>query len=300
MLEDLLRIFSFQDLNTRVVLAGTTLLGTACGAIGTFTLLRQRALVGDALSHAALPGVCLAFLILGQKSFAGLLFGALVSGTAGVLVIYLVSRYTRVSEDASIGIVLSTFFGFGITLSRLIQNDPQGNKSGIETFIYGKAASMLTADAWMMLCICLGVLIVLLALFKELTLVCFDPDFARTAGWPVGALDLLLMAVLVVTTIAGLQAVGVVLIIALLITPSAAARFWTDDIKSMMAISCFFGGSSAFIGTVISGVSSRIATGPMIVLTAALIFVISLLFGSRGGVLARFYSGSVASMESPQ
>ncbi len=285
---DVWRLVSFRDANTRVVLIGTLLLGLASGLIGVFALLRRRALVGDALSHAALPGICLAFMVLGYKSFGGLLLGALASGIIGVLTILLITQNRRIDQDTAIGIVLTSFFGLGICLSRIIQNHPDGTQAGLENFIYGKAASMLVSDAWFIAAICGLVVLTVLFLFKELALICFDPDYARTTGWPVLMLDIVLMASIVAVTMVGLQSVGVVLIISLLITPSAAARFWSNDLRVVLVLSAVIGAVSAVIGTAISALTPQLPTGPVIVITAALAFAVSATFAPRRGILSRY------------
>lgn len=288
--DDLVRLLSLRDANTRTVLLGTTLLGLVSGVIGVFALLRKRALMGDALSHAALPGLCIAFMVIGYKSFLGLLAGALVSGIVGILLILFVVRWTRINEDAAIGIVLSGFFGLGICLSRIVQNHPNGMQAGLETFIYGKAASMLQQDAWTILVVSAIVLVVARLLFKELTLLCFDTEFARSTGWPVTFLDLVLMGCVVAVTIVGLQSVGVVLIISLLITPSAAARFWTENLKTLVLLSAAIGATSAAVGTALSALYAQLPTGPLIVLVAALLFFFSASLAPKRGLLARYLS----------
>ena len=285
---DIWRLVSLRDANTRVVIIGTLLLGLASGLIGVFALLRRRALVGDALSHAALPGICLAFMTLGYKSFGGLLLGALISGIIGVLTILFITQNKRIDQDTAIGVVLTSFFGLGICLSRLIQNHPDGTQAGLENFIYGKAASMLVADAWFIAIVCGVVVLTVLLLFKELALICFDPDYARTTGWPVLALDIVLMASIVAVTMVGLQSVGVVLIISLLITPSAAARFWSNDLRIVLLLSATIGAISAVTGTAISALTPQLPTGPVIVIAAALIFAVSATFAPKRGILSRY------------
>ena len=234
------RVLLLQDYNTRVVMLGTGLLGMAAGLVGSFTLLRRRALMGDALSHATLPGVGLAFLLapylgLDGKSLPVLLTGAALSGILGVVAILYIRNLTRLKEDAALGIVLSVFFGAGIAILTIVQQVPSGHAAGLESFIYGKTASMIASDAQLIATAGLLSVIIIALLYKELTLLCFDEGFAGSRGYPVLCLDLLLMALVVIVTIIGLQAVGLVLMIALLVIPAAAARFWTHDLKRMTA-----------------------------------------------------------------
>ena len=221
------RVLLLQDYNTRVVMTGTGLLGMAAGLVGSFTLLRRRALMGDALSHATLPGVGLAFLLapylgLDGKSLPVLLTGAALSGILGVVAILYIRNLTRLKEDAALGIVLSVFFGAGIAILTIVQQVPSGHAAGLESFIYGKTASMIASDARLIAVAGLLSVIIIALMYKELTLLCFDEGFAGSRGYPVLILDLLLMALVVIVTIIGLQAVGLVLMIALLVIPAAA------------------------------------------------------------------------------
>lgn len=287
--QDFLRLVTLQDANTRTVLLATVMLGTAAGIVGCFSLLRKRALIGDALSHAALPGICIAFIIAGEKNTPALLLGALIAGILGILCITALRSLSRISEDAAIGIVLSTFFGLGIALSSLIQQANIGNISGIETFLYGKAAAMLSGDVVIIAATSVLTIAIVALAFKEFLLICFDREFASATGWPTTRIDLLLMSLIVAIVIVGLQAVGVVLIIALLIAPPATARLWTDDLKQMLLLSGLFGGLSGLIGTVLSALLPKLPTGAIIVSVAASFFFFSFLFARKQGVLARYF-----------
>ncbi len=279
--------------NTYIVLTGTMLLGIVSGVVGSFAVLRRRALMGDALSHAALPGICLAFLVIGDRHFVALLIGAVVTGTLGVLVVAVLRTATRIKEDAAIGIVLSVFFGAGIVLSRMIQNLPSGNRAGLDSFIFGKTAGMIRADVILIGWTAAAVLAATLLLFKEFKLLSFDREFGAVQGWPVLVLDIMMMALLVVTTVIGLPAVGVVLMAALLIIPGAAARFWTDRLPIMLILSALFGGTTGAAGSFISAYFDSsvlpLPAGPVIVLVGAVIFVVSMLAAPRRGVLARLW-----------
>ncbi len=286
------RVLLLQDYNTRVVMLGTGLLGMAAGLVGSFTLLRRRALMGDALSHATLPGVGLAFLVapylgLDGKSLPVLLTGAALSGILGVVAILYIRNLTRLKEDAALGIVLSVFFGAGIAILTIVQQVPSGHAAGLESFIYGKTASMIASDARLIAVAGLLSVIIIALLFKELTLLCFDEGFAGARGYPVLILDLLLMALVVIVTIIGLQAVGLVLMIALLVIPAAAARFWTHDLKRMLLISSGIGGVGGLAGSAMSAVFPNLPSGAMIVIVCSSLFFFSLLFGRSRGVLVR-------------
>lgn len=286
------RVILMGDYNTRVVVIGTTLLGLAAGTVGSFTLLRKRALMGDALSHATLPGIGLAFMLasgLGYdgKSLPFLLVGAAITGVLGMGSILLIRNLTRLKEDAALGIVLSVFFGGGVSLLAVVQQMAAGHAAGLEGFIYGKTASMVASDAWLIGCAGGGSAVLTLLLFKELKLLCFDEGFAGSRGFPVVLLDLVLMGVVVIVTIIGLQAVGLILMIALLVIPAAAARFWTERMTRMTAVAAGIGAVSCMIGSAMSAVFPRLPSGAMIVLVSALIFLVSMVVGPRRGVLVR-------------
>jgi manganese/zinc/iron transport system permease protein len=274
--------------NTIVVLLGVSILGAGAGMVGSFAVLRKRALTGDAVAHAALPGVCVAFLLLGERNLTVMLIGALVSGVLGIVIIAALSRWTRVREDAAIGIVLSVFPGLGFALSRMIQNmTTSGSKAGLESFILGKTAGMTRPDVYLILAAALFCLAVVLVLYKEFKAVAFDIGFARSLGWPVYWLDLLLMSLIAVAVVIGLPAVGIIMMAALLILPGAAARFWTDSLGWLLSIAGGIGLLTGLIGTVFSALFTVFPAGPIIVLTGAVIFLISMLLGTRRGVIVR-------------
>jgi manganese/zinc/iron transport system permease protein len=275
---------------TLIILAGTGLLGACSGMVGSFAVLRRRALMGDALAHAALPGVCLAFLVVGDRHLPSMLAGALVTGVLGVMIVTGLRHGTRIKEDAAIGIVLSVFYGAGIVLSRYAQSQPgRGSAAGLDSYILGQTASMVRGDVYIIAAAALFSLLVIVVLYKEFQVVSFDPGFAHAQGWPAFLLDLLLMVLVAVTVVIGLPAVGVVLMAALLIIPAAAARFWTDRLGVMLAIAAGFGAVAGAAGTL---ASSRYdwAAGPSIVLAGAGVFVLSMLFGPRRGIARQLWA----------
>ena len=288
------RVLRLEDYNTRVVVGGTTLLGVAAGVIGSFTLLRKRALMGDALSHAMLPGIGLAFMVSVAaggtgKSLSLLLLGATLSGLLGLGIILLVRNLTRLKEDATLGIVLSVFFGAGVALLGVVQRMGEGHSAGLESFIYGKTASMIASDAARIAVAAALVLAVCTALFKEFKVLCFDADYASAQGWPTVWLDVVMMGLVVIVTVIGLQAVGLILIIALLIIPPAAARFWTERLRTMTILAAFMGATACAIGAAASALLPNLPSGAMIVLVGAVLFLLSLLFGVRRGIIVRWF-----------
>jgi manganese/zinc/iron transport system permease protein len=289
---ELLRVITLQDYNTRVVVLGVAFLGLAAGATGSFLLLRKRALLGDALSHATLPGIALSFMAWsalggGGKPLPVLLLGAALSGVVGVACILLIVHLSRIREDAALGIVLSVFFGLGAALLSLIQSMRTGSAAGLQAFIYGKTASMLYSDAVLLGVAAVGVALVCGLLFKELGLLCFDAGYARAQGWPVVTLDIVLMALVVVVTVVGLQAVGLILMIALLVIPPAAARFWTHHLPTMVLVAAAIGAVSGLCGAALSALTPRLPAGAVIVLVAGVVFAFSMTFGPAGGALPR-------------
>lgn len=263
--------------NTLVVLVGVSLLAASAGLIGCFAVLRRRALTGDALAHAALPGLCLGYLAVGERHLPAMLAGAFVSGILGILLIAFLRRYSRIKEDAAIGIVLSVFFGAGIVLSQMIQRWPGGSRAGLESFIFGKTAGMNSEDVYWITSLSALTLAAVLLLYKEFKLVAFDPDFARVQGWPVFPLDLALMGLLALAVVVGLPAVGVLMMAALLIIPPATARFWTDRLGVMLILSAGLGILAGLVGAALSDAHERLPTGPAIILTATVFFLVSAL-----------------------
>ncbi|MEL6432816.1 MAG: metal ABC transporter permease [Pseudomonadota bacterium] len=279
--------------NATLVTIGSLLLGIAAGATGTFLFLGKRALVSDAISHATLPGVALAFMVMvalggDGRYLPGLLVGSAVSSAVGLLCVSALSNRTRLSEDAAIGAVLSVFFGFGIVLLTVIQSMNAGRQAGLESFLLGSTAGMLWNDA---LVISLGgalVLCLMLLLRRPMTLVAFDPEFAAGAGMNVRRIELAVMGLALAITVVGLKIVGLILIVALLIIPAVAARFWSNRVGVVVILAGAVGGISGYSGAALSATAPALPTGPIIVLVAFLIFTLSLISAPNRGILTAF------------
>ncbi len=290
--QDILEVAFLLNYNTRLVVLSTALLGIASGLVGSFLLMRKRSLMGDALSHACLPGIGLVFMILvaaggAGKALPALLLGALVTGVFGVALVPAIRTTTPLKDDTAMGIVLSVFFGLGVAVLGMAQTMPAASAAGLETFIYGKTASMIFRD-FLLIGGVTGLVAVLSGLlFKEFTLLCFDDTYAASQGWPVKRLDLLLLSLVAIVTVAGLQAVGLILIIAFLITPPAAARFWTERLSRLLLLSALIGGISGWLGASFSALLPRLPAGAVIVLVAAGLFLFSMVFGRARGVFFR-------------
>lgn len=291
--EEFLRTALLQDYNTRVVVIGSLLLGISSGLVGTSLFLRKRALLSDTLSHATLPGIAIAYLALvaaghGARNLIVLLLGAAVASVIAVLTIGLLKRTTRLKDDALLSIVMSVFFGLGISLLGVISRNAPSQSAGLQKFIYGSTASMIASDAYLMGGVALVVAVVMLIFWKEFQLLCFDAGFAASEGYPVFWIDLLMMTLVVAVTVTGLQAVGLILVVALLVIPPVSARFWTHDYSKLLILSSLFGGISATLGSLMSAFMSDVPTGAIIVLTATAVFVFSLLFGSAKGLVFQY------------
>lgn len=267
-----------------IVTSGAALLGTVSGALGTYAVLRRQSLLGDVISHAALPGIAIAFLLTGSKTPLLLVLGAAIAGWLGALIILSIVRLTRIKYDSAFGLVLSTFFGFGMVLLSLIQRSGNANQAGLDDFIFGQAATILKRDV-----LTIGILggialIIMLIFWKELKLLIFDEGFAASIGLPIRALDILLTSLLVIAIVIGLQAVGAVLMSAMLVAPAVAARQWTDRLNLMVLLAACFGALAGVSGTIISS-PIRIPTGPTIILCATVMVGISIAFAPNRGLL---------------
>lgn len=276
--------------NATLVALGATLLGIAAGVTGSFLFLRKRALVSDAVSHATLPGIGLAFIVMvalgGDGRFLpGLLLGAALSSGVGLLLIAWMMRHTRLSEDAAIGAVLSVFFGAGIVLLTVIQSMNAGRQAGLDTVLLGSTAGMLQSDALVIAAGGAVVLLLVLLLRRPMLAVGFDPDYAAVSGTNVGRIDPAMMGLVMAVTVLGITTVGLILIVALLIIPPVAARLWTDHALRMVALAGVIGGLSAYVGAAVSATAPALPTGPIIVLSSFVLFALSLtLAPARGGL----------------
>ncbi len=273
-----------EHYNELIVLTGASILGLTAGVVGCFAVLRKRALLGDALGHATLPGLCLGFLLAGQRSLPILLASALATGLVSVLVFAGIQRFSRLREDAGIGIVLSVFYAAGVVGLSLLLKLPSSGQAGLDSFLFGKTSGMILEDVIWICVLAILSLGITAALLKELQLVAFDAEFARVQGWPTGTIDLLLMLLIAVAVVIGLPAVGALLVAAMLVIPAAAARFWTNRLGTMLVLAGAIGMASGATGTLISIPLPSLPTGPVIILAATAMFAVSVLFGSARGL----------------
>lgn len=291
---EIARVLTLRDYNTALVVLSTATLGLAAGLVGTFLLLRKQSLMGDALSHATLPGIAMAFIVMvlaggTGKDLPGLLAGAMVFGLLGVGCVLVIRHQSVLGDDAALGVVLSVFFGGGVALLGVIQKMPTGSQAGLESFIYGKTASVVASDLQIILAVTVVAALASAALYKEFTLLCFDEAYASSLGLAVRPLDVALLALVTTVTVVGLQAVGLILVIALLIIPPAAARFWTERLFRMLVGAAIIGALCGWFGASLSALVPRLPAGAVIVIVAAAVFLFSMIFGTARGVIVRLW-----------
>ncbi|MBO6605488.1 metal ABC transporter permease [Psychroserpens sp.] len=275
----------FSDYTLRTITLGTAILGAVTGMLGSFAVLRKQSLLGDAISHAALPGIALAFLFTGAKDSNTLLLGALVSGLLGTFWIRGIITKTHLKSDTALGLILSLFFGFGMLLLTFIQKQPNANQAGLDKYLFGQAATLVESDVWLMAGVTAICLIVLLLFWKEFKILLFDKDYALTLGFNTKTIDILITSFIVLAIVLGLQTVGVVLMSAMLLAPAAAARQWTNSLSKMVFLSAVFGAFSGVFGTAVSASQDNLSTGPVIVIIAAIFVGVSFIFSPIRGLL---------------
>ena len=276
-----------NDYTFQVVALGSLLLGVVSGVLGCFAVLRKQSLLGDGISHSALPGIVIAFLLTGNKNVEILLLGALLAGLLATFSIIGVVKYTRIKFDSALALIMSVFFGFGMVLLSYVQKIPNSNQAGLSRFIFGQASTLLKRDLYV-LSVAAVILLMLVGLFwKEFKLLCFDREYAESLGFSTQKINLLLSFMIVLTIIVGLQTVGVILMSAMLITPAASARQWTNRLSVMVGLSAVFGGTSGVLGTMASSLVTKLPTGPSIVVCLSGIALLSMFFAPQRGIIAK-------------
>lgn len=285
------------DYTLQVVSLGSALLGIVSGVLGSFAVIRKESLLGDAVSHSALPGIALAFIFTGTKNTEILLLGALISGLLSTFIIMGISKYSKIKFDSALALILSVFFGGGLVLLTYIQKIPNANQAGLENFIFGQASTVLLRDV-KIIAILGSILLVLVIIFwKEFKIVSFDIDFAESLGFDTRKITMLLFTMIVTAIIIGLQTVGVILMSAMLTAPAVAARQWTDKLHIMVILSAIFGAISGIGGTIISSLVSKLPTGPMIVIIISIIVIISLTLAPNRGLVWKYIRDRKNQME---
>ncbi|MHA7101195.1 manganese/zinc/iron transport system permease protein [Roseivirga pacifica] len=286
-METLKEFFSFQDPSIIAVTVGAILLSSSSAVVGTFTFLKKKALVGDAVAHSVLPGICLAFILSGTKNPIYLIIGAFVTGWLSLVIIDHISKKSKLKEDTAIALILSVFFGIGILMLTNIQHSGNAAQTGLDSFLFGKAAALVGNDLIVFGIVAVVLIATVIFFFKELKLMAFDQDYAEAIGLPVKGLELLLTSLTVLAVVTGIQAVGVVLMAAMLITPAAAARFWTNDTRVMTLLAAILGGFSGLSGAFVSYAAPAMPTGPWIVMIISAIALISFFVAPKRGIISR-------------
>ncbi|MDX2160202.1 MAG: metal ABC transporter permease [bacterium] len=275
----------FTDYTIRTVMMGALVLGIVSGTLSAFAVLRKQSLLGDTMSHAALPGVIIAFLITGERAPLPLLVGAMLAGLLGTLFMGVVTSQTRIKHDSAQGVVLAVFFGFGMALLSWVVRQPGAEYAGLDQFLFGQAAATVEADVRTMAVIGGAALLVIALFWKEIKLVSFDPGYAHTLGMRVSLMNIAITSLIGVAVVVGLQMVGVVLMSAMIVAPGAAARQWTNRLGMMVVISAVFGAVAGVSGAWVSAAGVNVPTGPVIVLSATLIVVFSIFFAPNRGLV---------------
>lgn len=269
------------------IIIGTAIIGITTGIVGCFTLVNKQSLLGDTIAHATLPGLTGMFLLILEKSYCLLLCGATATGLLGAFCVHCITEYTKLKKDTALGIVLSTFFGIGILFLTMIQKIPQAHQAGIDKFLFGQAATLLQSDI-IILCIIASVIITTIIIFwKELIVVSFDPIYAKTIGLPVQKIYMIFISLIVLTVIIGLQTVGLILMSSFLIAPAAGARQWSSNFKTMMILSVFLSLVATTTGSMLSYTYANIPTGPIIVIVATTMTLLSIIFSPFGIIAAK-------------
>lgn len=279
--------FTLADPNIRYVVLGTMLLTSSAAVVGTFALLKKKVLLGDATAHAVFPGICIAFMITGTKHPIYLAIGAFATGWLALLLIDMLTKHSKIKEDIAIALLLSVTFGIGTLLLSIIQNSANVAQIGLNNYLFGKAAALLSEDLIILSILSLIIVLTIASFFKEFSLIAFDKSFARSLRLPVNLLEFIFTSLIVLAIVIGIRAVGIVLMAAMLITPAAAARFWTDRLLKMIVLAALFGAMSGLLGSFISYTIPGMPTGPWIVLVITNIAYFSFLFAPHKGLLAK-------------
>lgn len=279
--------YLLNDYTFQMVALGTGILGITSGIVGTYVTLRQESLLGDALSHAALPGIAIAFMLIQVKVTALLLVGAVITGLIAMVLMQVFSQKTVLKLDSAMALTLSTFFGLGLVLMTYIQRQANANQAGLSNFIFGQASAMLNSDVQLIVGVSLFILLIITILWRPFNLMTFDMIFAKTVYSNLSVYQFVLSLLIVMTIMIGLESVGVILISSLLIGPSITARQWSDNLLPVMLLSGMIGGLSGVIGTLISSLALRVPTGPAIVVVLSLFLFASLLFAPNKGLITR-------------
>lgn len=262
-------------------LVAAILIGATCGLLGTFVVVRRMALTGDMLAHAVLPGVVAGMAWTSSRNPLAVLACAIAAGVLGTLAMTAMIRHSRLKPDAVLALVLSVFFALGIAMISRLQ------PAGVQAFLYGQVAAIAPRDLVLLAVVGAVTLIAVPAAFPLLRTTSFDPLFSRMIGLPVRAVETVFFFLLTVVIVVAMQAVGVILVTAMLVTPAAAARFWTHSLAVTALLACVFAALGGMAGVWVSTLRDGLPTGPLMALAVTAIFAGSAAFGRLGGALPR-------------
>lgn len=286
--DQVIRFVSLRDPSVQIALIGVGLLGVCCGLLGSFMVVRQRALFGDTLSHAVLPGVVIGFLWNMEKDPVALFIGAVVSGFIGLYIIMILKRTTILKEDSLMGLVLTGFYALGICLLTMIQNMNIGNQSGLDKYLFGQASSLSWNDIKLMGGVTLVSIGVIWFFYKELLMSSFDAEFAYSTGLNRYLVNDVLMLLVASAIVISIKAVGIVLVSAMLIIPASTAVLLANSLHRVIFISVGVGLVSAILGAFLSFMAHNLPTGPFMVISGAVIWTLVFLFAPGNGVVTRW------------
>lgn len=289
-MEDFVYFFTFQDPSIAWVVLGITLLGVGSAYVGTFSFLDKKALLGDAISHAVLPGICVGFILAGEKNPVYIVTGAFLSGALATFMSSWLNRNTKLSDDTIIATILSVFFGVGIVLLTALQKSGNPEVAGLNSFIFGNAIGISESDLMLYGGLSVVIILVLTLALKEFRLMVFDPEYGKAIGFPMKTISFLFNVLMILAVVIGIQAIGVVLMAALLITPGAAARFWTDRLNPLLILAAFFSVISGILGTYVSFVIPQMPTGPWVVVFLSFFALVSFLISPKSGIIFRYFA----------
>ncbi|MEY2963453.1 MAG: hypothetical protein RL754_714 [Bacteroidota bacterium] len=279
------KYITLADPNVRYVAWAILLLGGVSGAVGTFNFLRKKTLIGETVAHSMLPGVLIAFMLSGVKNPFVLITGAAISGWLSIQLVDYITNESKIKGDSALAIVLSSFFGFGIVLLSIIQNNYSGEQSGLDHYIFGNAAAMSPLDSQTFILVSIAVMIVVLLNFHNIKAVVFNKDYAASIGINIKRVDSLISFITILSISVGIKAVGIVMMSALLIIPPTAARFWTQRLTPMVLISGFFGALAGWLGAFVSYAETSMPTGPWTIVIVSIIAFVSMVFAPKRGVI---------------
>ncbi len=274
----------FPNYTVAVVVLGSALLGLTAGACGTVVFLRKESLLADTVSHGCLPGIALGFLAAGGRSHEALLLGAFATAFITLGFIRLARSVPTIKTDSALAMGVSISFGAGIVLLTVIQSGGASGQAGLDRFLFGQASAMSLSDVKTIFFVGTVCASFLAVFWKQVKMVCFDGEYARSAGFRTRAAGFLINAVLVAITVVGIETVGVVLMCSILVAPAIAARHLTGKMGMMVAVAAFIGAVSGAVGSVASWKIINLPTGPAIVVCVTVAALVSVLFSPRSGI----------------